>query len=308
MSRLFVDTDPGIDDALALAMVLGAARERIAGIGTVAGNVDADRATRNAALLLEDAQARDVPLHRGADASLLGTRCDASDVHGSDGLGGTVDRAPRLEARPPHAVRALIDAASASPGEPLDLLALGPLTNLALALALDPGLPERLGRVVWMGGTIAGQGNATAAAEFNAYVDPEAVARVLAAGLRLEIVSWETTLDHRIPLDELRGWIGGTSPLARRALRMLDHLVRAGLAGGADGVALPDPLAAAVMLEPSCVLACEQAPVSVALSGRARGQTIVDRRPRRDPDLPVVTLVTRIDVARLADLVRGAFR
>ncbi|RMF72488.1 MAG: nucleoside hydrolase [Acidobacteria bacterium] len=306
MNALWIDTDPGIDDALALAMALAAAGRRLAGIGTVAGNVDVGQATRNAALVLEDARAPSVPLHRGAAASLIGTRADARHVHGDDGLGGTVEREPELAPAPDHAALALIR--TARDRGPLDVLALGPLTNLALALALEPRLAAHLGRVVWMGGTIAGRGNVTAAAEFNAWADPEALARVLAAGLDLTLVSWETTLEHAVPLGAFREWLDADTALARRARAMAAHLEATGVVTAERGVALPDPLAAAVMIDPRCVLAAERLPMRVVLCGETRGQTIVDRRPAPDPTGVPVRVVTRIDLDAVESLVRRAVR
>lgn len=330
---LIIDTDPGVDDALALLMALRAPHAEVLALCSVAGNVDLDRATRNLRRVRAVALRDDAPVHRGAGCALLGDQRDAAGYHGGDGL-GDADPAPQDGAgvaagaaagaefgaefgagpgtgaghgpRPADdepAALAIVRHVRARPGE-ITLLALGPLTNVALAFALAPDVPGRLARLVVMGGTIRGQGNVTAAAEFNAWCDPEAFARVLRAGAPTAIVSWETTLDHRVPWPDWERWIAGDAPRARFARAITRRMAAFERDRGAPGMPLPDPLAAAVALDPGCVTHAEERHAAVVLEGVARGATIVDERPQAPP--PNATIVRRIELGRMEALFRAA--
>lgn len=304
MIRLVIDTDPGIDDALALFMVLAAARERVAAITTVAGNVPLADTTRNACAVLDAAGAGDIPVYPGAEASLLGSHHGADRYHGADGLGGV--RPARIDATPrdEHGVLALVRLAHAHAGA-LDILALGPLTNVALAVALEPALPRLVRRLIWMGGTIAGQGNITPAAEFNAWCDPEAVHRVLGAGFALTLVSWETTLAHLVPWAAWEEWLAGDGPRARFARAFMERAEARDRARGFAGMPIPDPLAAAVALDDAVVQEAVDRPVDAVLTGNARGQTIVDAR-RGVEGVANARIVMRLDMERVGRFVRNS--
>ncbi len=176
--QILIDTDPGIDDAIALLLALQCPDLDVVGITTVAGNVGLEQATRNAAGLLQLAERTDIPLHYGAAGPLSGPS-RSSAAHGLDGLGGVALPHDRVEAAP-DAARFIVDTVNANPGE-VTLVTIGPLTNLALALELDPGLAGKTGGLMMMGGA-EGAGNITPSAEFNFWCDPPAAQRVLAAG------------------------------------------------------------------------------------------------------------------------------
>jgi purine nucleosidase len=308
---LFIDTDPGVDDAIALLMSLGHPDVEVVAVAGVAGNVGLDLVMRNLPAVLDAAGAPDIPIHAGCDRALLGDQRDAAGFHGSNGLGGIeVPRSARRIADG-HASVTLARMARERPGE-LTLLALGPLTNVAVALALEPALPRLLRRTVVMGGTIRGQGNVTAAAEFNAWADPEAARRVFAAGLRPELVSWETTVEHAVPWETWDAWTAGDTPRARFSRAMTREMIARERARGAPGFLIPDPLAAAVAIEPGAVLAADERPVSVELCGReTRGQTVVDERrnPPREAmttAAAVATIVRRIDMATVGRVLTRA--
>src|SRR5688500_8010460 len=169
---LLIDTDPGVDDALAILMAFNDPRHEVVGLTIAAGNVGLAHTVRNALKLCEVA-GDSAPVFAGAGSPLLHPARDAGYVHGNDGFGDIGYRAPVRTAEREHAALAILRLSHAHAGRLL-LVALGPLTNLALALKLDPTLPQRIARCVVMGGAVTAHGNMTPAAEFNVYFDPEA--------------------------------------------------------------------------------------------------------------------------------------
>ena len=212
MTRFVIDTDPGVDDAHAIMMAFAHPEAQIEAITTVAGNVSLERTTANACTIL-DMLERDVPVYAGCDRPLVARTPDASHVHGKDGLGDSGYPPSERRVADEHAVCALVRLANESPGE-LTLVAIGPLTNLALATRLDPTLPERYKRLVAMGGAIRGTGNITPAAEFNVYADPEAAAIVFDAWPGLTLISWETTMAHGFTAEQAETLMAMDSPRA----------------------------------------------------------------------------------------------
>jgi purine nucleosidase/pyrimidine-specific ribonucleoside hydrolase len=206
-----IDTDPGIDDALALLLAWGSPELDVLALTVVAGNAPLDATARNAARLVAVRRpARPPQIYLGAAAPLKRTLVIATqDEHGSDGLGDAVDWPPVT--RPPaspSAPETLVTLARAH-GERLTLIALGPLTNLALALRLDAEAMRRIGRIVVMGGAVDVPGNTATDAEFNIYVDPDAAREVLDAGLRVDLVPLDATRQTRLERDPLRAALAG---------------------------------------------------------------------------------------------------
>ena len=157
---LLIDTDPGVDDALALLMAFADPRHEVVGLTIAAGNVGLEHTVANALRLCEVVGRQDVPVFAGCDRPLLHPSPDAANVHGADGFGDAGLAPARREAEARHAAEASIALSHEHAGRLL-LVALGPLTNLALALRLDPGLPTRIARLVVMGGAVTGHGNIT---------------------------------------------------------------------------------------------------------------------------------------------------
>lgn len=306
-----LDCDTGIDDALAIAYLLAQSGVDLLGITTVTGNVDAARAAVNSLGLLALADRDDVPVFVGAPASLDGTFTGgASRVHGVDGVGGaalpTATRRPEDE----HAVNFLLRAARERPGQ-LVVVAVGPLTNLALALALDPSFAGNVRRVVVMGGAVLAPGNATPAAEANVWHDPEAADRVVTSGLPLTLVPLDATMRQtfsRSDQEALRASGRRVGTFLADALDQYFEFYR-GVFGDAGLVALHDPLAAALALDDAVVTADAVTTVRVETGGGpARGSTVADLRtfrrgPVRLPDATTrVVLGTRNDLAaRIVD-------
>ncbi|MEO6943134.1 MAG: nucleoside hydrolase [Lacisediminihabitans sp.] len=198
-TKLLLDCDPGLDDALALLLAHGDPEVRLVGVTTVGGNVTLEHTTRNALELREYLGFTDVPVSAGAAkpmesdaASTLREARDASEVHGERGLGNLVLPAATLSVSGVHAVDFIIETVRASPGT-IDLVATGPLTNIALALARAPEIASLVKSFVIMGGSFT-RGNATPAAEFNIYADPEAASIVFNAGWQVVMVGLDLTL------------------------------------------------------------------------------------------------------------------
>lgn len=273
--KLWVDTDPGVDDAYAL-MIAARPGVELVGLSSVGGNVGLAHTTRNARALVE-LLGVDAPVHPGVDRPLLRAAPDAAFVHGTDGLGDAGLPEPARPAADRHGALALIEAARRHAGE-LELVALGPLSNVALALALEPALAGWLRRVVVMGGAIGGHGNTTPFAEFNVGYDPEAAAMVFARLPAVELVDWELTLAAAPAIADCERWMAAGTPRARW-LRRVSRQTRAFLDRiGSDTWAWADPLAMWAWWNPAGVTRWQPARIEVPLEGAVRGATLLDRR------------------------------
>jgi purine nucleosidase/pyrimidine-specific ribonucleoside hydrolase len=312
--RLLIDTDPGIDDALALILALGSPGTSVEAITTVAGNVTVECASRNLARILAVTSPSPAPLVGiGARGPRAGTLVTATHVFGEDGLGG-IDRLREPDGRPtfPEAPQAwhpagaaeLIVSCARRWGASLTIVALGPLTNLALALDRDAAALAGIGRLVVMGGAVAVGGNVTATAEFNIFVDPESAARVFDAGLPLTLVPLDATRQVVWSARDVASLAAVPGPIACFAR----HLGERGLAlAEGPGIEMHDPLAMAVALDPSLVQTL-RLPVAVETAGAmTRGMTVVDRRrpsparprlPSDDPIRGACDVVLGVDVGR----------
>ena len=295
MRSLVIDTDTASDDAVALMMALRHPDVSVEAITVVAGNVGLDQAVQNALYVADLCGRAEVPVHAGAAGPLLADLVTARTVHGGDGMG---DVGLPVSGRTPaegHAVDVLIDTFLARPGE-LDLVTLGPLTNVALALGRAPELAAAVRHCYIMGGTGAGHGNVTELAEFNFWVDPEAAAVVVRAAMPKTIIGWDIAVTSTVfgPEQAARLRAIGT-PWAEVAVdcqAVLDDYARdTGLAG----FDLPDPVAMAVALDPSIA---ENAHVRVDVltgEGPARGVQRTDWRGTggQPPNAQVVRHVPR---------------
>lgn len=196
--RVVLDVDTGTDDALALAFVTRDPRVDLLAVTTVAGNIGVEQATANTLDVLDWLGAKGVPVHRGASRPLVRPHQDAAYFHDEGGLGGA--RLPRStrETGPDRGPAAMIRLARQFPGE-ITLICLGPLTNLAIALNVEPTLADRLKAVVLMGGAYTVPGNTTPAAEFNILVDPEAAQQVFAAPFK-QLISVGLDVTQKVSL------------------------------------------------------------------------------------------------------------
>ncbi len=283
MPRTFlIDTDTASDDAVALIMALRAPDVRVAAITTVAGNVPVAQATRNALYTVElcraEAGGADVPVYMGAGKPLLRPYESAQWFHGRDGLGDHNYPAPRQAAAGGHAVDAIIDTIDANDG--ITLVTLGPLTNVALALAKKPEIAAKVGRCVVMGGAPCCEGNVTPAAEYNIWVDPEAAAMVMRSGLPVELEGWHLCRgDAVLRDDDIAHVLGFNNPVARFAIECNSHARHAlKVQTGEDGICLPDPVAMTIALDASVGTDWSEHHVEVETQSElTRGMTVVDR-------------------------------
>ena len=316
-----IDTDPGIDDALAIVLALRSPELRVELMTTVAGNAGLRAATDNARRLLALLDPDEPPLlARGAAKPIRGRLHTAPDVHGDDGLAG-LSRVCDRRGRPlfpasrgpvPSRARAA-DAIAAKAREhdtALTIVALGPLTNIARALETDARAMRRVGRLIVMGGAIEGPGNVTAAAEFNFHVDPVAADRVLASGMRITLVGLDVTRRVRLRWPVVRDALRGDRSALARALR---HFTRR-WSSSAAGMPLHDPLATALAIDAGLA---QTRPLSVRVETSGvftRGMSVADRRPHRKArrrsggdgaggDTPLVDVAYDIDARRVLDLV-----
>jgi purine nucleosidase len=282
-----IDTDPGLDDAHALAMATRRLPHDELLVTTVAGNVGIDAVTTNAAWLLHEL-APSVPLHRGAAAPLVGAAVEAAHIHGNDGLAGFPRSGDGVAVRDGAAAVVIAETARHNAGA-LHLIALGPLTNIALALGLEPRLPELVASVTIMGGSPAQYGNASLNAEYNIFADPAAAETVFARMRNVSLLTWDTTLANRFTRDELHSFWAGDSAEARLLRALGEHREASDPVYAASAeFGRADPLAMAVALSPECVTEVAFHRVHVVHDGGlAHGVTVVDHRDASDDREPV---------------------
>lgn len=316
--KIIIDTDPGVDDALAIQFALGAAPLEVIGLTTVFGNVPEELATANALRLLHLAGRGDIPVARGAANPLRGPFAGGVPfVHGDDGQGNTFAPESPLTALPQPAAGFLVEQVRAHPGE-ITLVAVGPLTNLAQALTLEPRLMHLVREVVIMGGNALCPGNATPAAEANVLSDPDAADLVLGAGWPLTMVGLDVTHQvnmRRNALDQLAGLSG---PLSRHVSAAIpfyrDFFQRV---NRTDGFYVHDSSAIAYLLAPE-LFGTEAWPVRVDAShGIGRGKTWPSLGDSDQEgadallpwrDRPRINVCLRVDGPAVVDLILNTLR
>jgi pyrimidine-specific ribonucleoside hydrolase len=306
---LVIDTDPGIDDALALLLALASPEVDLRLVTTVHGNVELAQTTENALRVLHLAGRADVPVAAGARESLVHPQPERAG-HGSAGLGGVeLPPSPALP-DPRPAVVALADLLMTSP-EPVTVAAVGPLTNIALLLRVFPDAAARIGRLVVMGGSAWRGGNVTAAAEFNVWADAEAAQAVLTSTLPTVLVGLDVTLPTVLDEDGIARFAAAGPIGARAAAILRQYLDHARRAYGTTGVVVHDALAVVEAILPGMLGTVRRDVVVDTGLGFGRGQTLVDRR-RVSAAPTAVEVAERVDsaaaveflVSRLATLDR----
>ena len=273
--RIVIDTDCGVDDAIAIMICFASPEVEVLGITTVAGNVGLDHVVDNVLRLLTFTGRQRVPVYRGASRPLVAAVKGAEDIHGANGFGNVIIPEARARERAERAPQALHALAQAHPG--LTLLTLGPLTNVAMALSLYPDLPRFIGEIVAMGGAIE-TGNVTPRAEFNFYADPEAVQIVLDTRIPLSLLTWDATLTCVHTEEELTA-AGFGSTASGRLFLDLQKIVFAYFERmrGSRATMLPDPLAAAYLVEPGIVRTARRMGLRMELApGELRGASVPD--------------------------------
>ncbi|WP_299025628.1 nucleoside hydrolase [uncultured Thermanaerothrix sp.] len=310
-TRLLIDTDPGIDDALAILLALASPEVQIEGISVVFGNCAVDQGVRNALALLDLAHAPDIPVARGMERPLVQPLLLAPETHGDTGLGYARLPEPQRQPDPRHGMDLIIETARVTPGE-ITLVALGPLTNLAMALRREPRLVNWLRRVIIMGGAIRHQGNTTPLAEFNVYCDPHAAHIVYHSGLPITLVPLDVTYQVVFKPEHVNYLLSFNSPVAHfiaEATRFYMEFHDA--YQQIEGCVINDPLALALAFAPDLV-GTESHFVDVDISGGvSMGKTFADfyRMIAKPANMEVALTVDserflNLFVARMAQLCR----
>ena len=245
--KIVIDTDCGVDDAVAIMITLASPELAVLGITTVSGNVPLEHVMDNVLRLLTFLGRTEIPVYRGASMPLVERPRHATDIHGRNGLGDVELPPPRMDEQAPRAPEGIVRLARENPG--MTLLTLGPLTNVAIALNLYPELVGLISEIVIMGGGIEA-GNVTPYAEFNFYADPESMQFVLDSGIPLSVLTWDATLTVVHTEQELAAAGFGDSASGRLFL----DLQRLPLSffekrRGIRATMLPDPLTAAYLVD-----------------------------------------------------------
>ena len=271
---VILDVDPGIDDALAILLAIRSPELDVRAITVVFGNVELTLGVSNALKILELAGRTDIPVGRGEAAPLVGEPLTAKNVHGENGIGNVSLPEPKAKLYEGGALRLIAETLGAS-SEPVTLLPVGPLTNIALFLKAYPELRPKIREIVSMGGSAAAPGTVRPTVSFNILNDPEAAAIVYRSGIPVTMVGLDVTSKTVLIPERVSAFAQSSDPVERfvGAVVAFHRNVR-----GAEGVVVHDPLAVGAVIDPSFV-ATELLPVDVELRGElTRGQMVVDRR------------------------------
>ena len=250
--KIIIDTDPGQDDAVAILLALASPDEiDLLGITCVAGNVPLALTARNARMICELAGRPDIAVFAGCDRPLGRALVTAEHVHGKTGLDGPTLPEPQMPLQPRHAVDFIIDTVRANPPGTITLCPLGPLTNIATALARAPDIAARLKEIVLMGGAYFEVGNITPAAEFNIYVDPQAAKAVFAAGVPLVVMPLDVTHKALVTAERNAAFRNLGTPVGIAVAQMTEFFERYDREKyGSLGAPLHDPCVTAYLLAP----------------------------------------------------------
>jgi purine nucleosidase len=302
LQRIVIDTDGGVDDALALLFAFASPGVRVEAITTVHGNVSVETATLNVAEVLH-LTGRDVSLTPGCATPLSASQVLATDVHGQDGLGGWIRTAPTrmIPLNAVSAAKAILARARQFPGQ-ITLVTIGPLTNAAVALREDPEGFRLLKNLVVMGGAVLERGNVTSSAEFNFFADPGAAREVIRSGIALTLVGLDVTHQVVFTRKHLDRALGSRFDLGARFLRCICEQLFSFYEPrlGRDVFYLHDPLAVGVALDPSLV---QTQPMSLDIEAKGeltRGMVVRERRPWIQ-EAARVDVCVAVDAARFLD-------
>ena len=304
MEHLILDCDPGHDDAIAILLAAGDPRLNLLGITTVAGNQTLELVTRNALAVCAQAGIR-VPVAAGAARPLVRPQLVAGEIHGASGLDGPVLPEPVFGLDPRPAAQFIVDTVLAQPPGSVHLVPIGPLTNIAMAIRLDPRIVERVKSVVLMGGAVAVHGR-TPVTEFNIQADPEAAAAVFEAGWPITMVPLDLTY-QALATDEVLARIGAVGgELGRFVVELLTFFgEQYRRERGLPAAPVHDPCAVARLIDPD-VFTTRPAFVAVELTGTwTWGQTVTDYRGQLGRPSNAEVAIT-LDTARFWDLVTDA--
>ena len=277
MRKVVIDTDCGVDDCCAIVLTIASKRAKLIGITCVDGNTSVDSVCNNVGRLLEWCGREDIPFYRGAEHNLLSIPIGRYAGNGTDGFGDPDIPATKLKpASDRHAALELIDLAKKY-GKELDIMTIGPLTNLAIAVTLEPKFFEMIGNVYMMIGSETCLGNTTPMGEFNSVYDAEAAKIVFNHVHNANIISWNLTINNLVNWDVYHKLIklntfGELIGLTYK--RLNDEMKKE---GNFTGWCIPDPLCAMCYLYPEIITKVAERETGICLDGLARGATMVDR-------------------------------
>jgi purine nucleosidase len=274
-TRIIIDTDPGVDDALAILLALASPEIQLEALTTTQGNVTLEKATRNALSVLELACAGHIPVARGSLLPLVQPLRASAAVHGESGIGNSRLPGPRTGPVAQHAVDYLIERVLAEPNE-LSIFPIGPLTNIAMAIRKEPLFTKSVKELVIMGGAILEHGNVTPQAEFNIYVDPHAAHIVFHSGMPITLIPLDVTHRCLLKHEHVERLMKIDSPIARFIRDAVEVYLEASFALGFEGSSLHDPLTLATVIAPG-LLTFKEYYVDVDISGGpSMGKTFAD--------------------------------
>ncbi len=273
--RIIIDTDPGIDDALAFLLALASPEIKLEALTTTQGNVTLETATRNALAILELAQAGGVPVVAGSVVPLVQPLRASAHVHGQSGVGNAKLPDPKNKPVEQHAVDYLIERVLAEPNE-LSIFPIGPLTNIAMAIRKEPKLAKAVKELVIMGGAVLEHGNVTPQAEFNIYVDPHAAHIVFHSGIPITLIPLDVTHKCLLKPIHINRLLQVNSPITRFIKSAVETCFAHSKSYGGEGCAMHDPLTLATVIAPE-LLTLKELYVEVDhSSGVSMGKTFGD--------------------------------
>jgi purine nucleosidase len=303
---LIIDCDPGVDDGVALLLAFGSPKLDLLAVTTVAGNVDADLTARNARIIRQIAGRGDVPVFAGAHAPLVRAPIEAAHFHGVSGLGDLAVFEPSAPLAQGHSALAILNAVMAKPPGSVDIAVTGPMTNLALAIRLEPALAGRLGTVAVMGGARSEGGNITASAEYNIFADPHAAQVVFGSGARVVAFGLDATHQVRTNPDRLAAIASIGTDKARAAVDLLTFSQRVELEfANRVGAPMHDSSPIAWLVDPSLFTVVPARIEVETQSPLTLGHTAVEFR-LPDPAASRTFWATKADADGLFDLLIGA--
>jgi purine nucleosidase len=274
-TRIIIDTDPGVDDALAFLLALASPEIRLEALSTTQGNVTLEKATVNALSVLELAGAGHIPVARGSLLPLVQPLRASAFVHGESGIGNSKLPEPQAKPVPAHAVDFLIERVLAEPNQ-ISIFPIGPLTNIAMAIRKEPRFAESVKELVIMGGAILEYGNMTPQAEFNIYVDPHAAHIVFHSGIPMTLIPLDVTHKCLLKQEHVDRLMQVNTPISRFIRDTMEVYLEASYALGYEGSSLHDPLTLAMVIAPE-FLTLKEYYVDVDISGGvSMGKTFAD--------------------------------
>jgi purine nucleosidase len=275
-TRIIIDTDPGVDDALTFLLALASPEIQLEALTITQGNVSVESGARNALAVLEFLDASHIPVAQGTSLPLVGPLLASDIIHGASGLGDANLPKPRTKPVPRHAIDYLIERFLAEPGE-LSLFAIGPLTNVALAIRKEARFAGAVREMVIMGGAIREGGNITPQAEFNVYADPHAAHIVFHSGIPITLIPLDVTHKCLLMWEQIQRLGKLDTPVSRFIMNATTPYINfTKTKTGVDGCALHDPLTLATVIAPE-LLTLEEHYVDVDISGGpSHGNTFAD--------------------------------